>query len=275
MESQFLQAQKTENVSRLAGGIAHNFNNLFTAINGTAELASASLREGDPLLAHLQEIYRVGARAAEMTRELLAFSHEQVLKPEVLSLANLVADRRKLAKRLIGEDITLVVAPVKSEGRVKADPGQIEQVLMNLVINARDAMAAGGTLTIETQDVELGETNSAEGESVQPGSYVLLTASDMGVGTNEATRLRIFEPFFITKEQATGLGLSAVYGIVKQSGGGIAVDSVLERGTTFKIFLPRVAEVSHANQQTRPLLRRPQQRLKRSSSSTTRTEFAM
>ena len=250
LEAQFLQAQKMESVGRLAGGIAHDFNNLLTVINGMSELAAMDLREGDPLRADLQEIHRAGERATLLTRQLLAFSRKQVMKLEVLSLTTLVADLQRMLQRLIGENITLVVAAATSEGRVKADPGQIEQVIMNLVVNARDAMPGGGILTVETEDVEIDATLAAQCECDQPGPYVLLSVSDTGTGMDDVTRGRLFEPFFTTKEEGkgTGLGLATTYGIVKQSGGGISVESELGRGTTFRIYLPRVDEVVPASQ---------------------------
>ena len=247
LEAQFLQAQKMEVVGRLASGIAHDFNNLLTIINGTAELALTSMREDDPMRADCLQIHEAGDRAAKLTRQLLAFSRQQILKPEVLNLGTLVADLRGMLQRLIGEDIVLVVAGAKGAGSVMGDPGQIEQVVMNLAVNARDAMANGGTLTIETRDVDLDEADAAVHPSVRPGPHVLLAISDTGEGMDEVTRARIFEPFFTTKElgKGTGLGLSTVYGIVKQSGGSIWVNSELGKGTTFKIYLPRVAEVAH------------------------------
>ena len=247
LEAQFLQAQKMEVVGRLASGIAHDFNNLLTVINGTADLALTDLREGDPLRADLQQIGQAGQRAASLTRQLLAFSRQQIMKPDVLNLSTLVADLRGLLQRLIGEDVALVVMPAEDVGNVMADSVQIEQVVMNLAVNARDAMPDGGTLTIETRDVELDEAHAAEHPSVLPGPHVMLAISDTGAGMDEATRKKIFEPFFTTKGlgQGTGLGLSTVYGIVKQSGGSIWVSSELGKGSTFKIYLPRVEAVAH------------------------------
>lgn len=256
LQSQFLQAQKMESVGRLAGGIAHDFNNLLTVINGMAELASTNLKEGDPLHADLGEIRRAGERAAALTRQLLAFSRKQVMRPQVLSLSTLVADLRSLLQRIIGEDIMLVVAPTTSTSRVKADPGQIEQAIMNLVVNARDAMPNGGVLTIQTEDVEHCAACAAGMSSAYAGPYVLLSVSDTGTGMDDATRARLFEPFFTTKElgKGTGLGLATVYGIVEQSGGCTSVDTALGRGTTFKIYLPQVAEAAQAS---RPVVAAP------------------
>jgi PAS domain S-box-containing protein len=253
LRAQFLQAQKMESVGQLAAGIAHDFNNLLTVINGTADLASTALREGDPLRNDLEDIHRAGERAAALTRQLLAFSRKQIMKTDVLNLSTLVAALQSMLQRLVGEDIDLVVVPAKELGSVLADPGQIEQVILNLSVNARHAMPAGGTLTITTRDVELDEAFAARHPSVAPGPHVMLAVSDTGVGMNEATRMRIFEPFFTTKGpgKGTGLGLSTVYGIVKQSGGSIWVDSELGRGTTFTIYLPRLEQVAQPRQPTR------------------------
>ena len=255
LEAEFLQAQKMETVGRLAGGIAHDFNNLLTVINGTADLVWTKLQERDPLRADLQHIHRAGRRAAELTRQLLAFSRKQIMNPGILNLSTLVANLRSMIQRVIGEDIELLVVPATDLGSVRADPGQIEQVVLNLVVNARDAMPSGGTLTIETRDVELDEAFAAAHPSLHPGRHVLLAVRDTGVGMDEATCLRIFEPFFTTKDSAkgTGLGLSTAYGIVKQSGGTIWVDSERGRGTTFTIYLPRVEEVADTYQLDRTL----------------------
>jgi CheY-like chemotaxis protein len=204
------------------------------------------LKQGDPLHEDFQEVRRAAERAAGLTRQLLAFSRKQVLQPEVLDLNAVVASTEKMLRRLIRESVALVVAPGQDLGRVRADPGQVEQVLMNLAVNARDAMPHGGTLTITTANVELDEVYAAGHPTVQPGPYVGLSVRDTGVGMNAATLQRIFEPFFTTKEEGTGLGLSTVYGIVQQSGGHISVDSEPGVGTTFKIHLPRVEGVVRA-----------------------------
>jgi two-component system cell cycle sensor histidine kinase/response regulator CckA len=242
-EAQFRQSQKLEAVGQLAGGVAHDFNNLLTVIYGYTQLSMDKVPADNPLWKNLQEIRKAAERAASLTRQLLAFSRKQVLQPKVLCLNTVVYDLQKMLRRLIGEDIELRITLATDLGNVKADPGQIEQVIMNLAVNARDAMPLGGKLTIETENVHLEGENAKQHVAVN-GDYVMLVVTDTGSGMDEAIRKRIFEPFFTTKAmgKGTGLGLSTVYGIVKQSGGDIWAYSEPGHGTTFKIYLERVDE---------------------------------
>jgi signal transduction histidine kinase len=242
---QLRQSQKMDSIGQLAGGIAHDFNNLLTAITGYSDLALRKLPEDSLVRSHIESVKKAGLRAASLTSQLLAFSRKQVLLAKVLDLNHIVADTDKLLRRLIGENIDLVSLPHAQLGKVKADPGQVEQVIMNLVLNARDAMPRGGKITIETGHTYLDESYAGKHEATKPGHYVMLAVSDTGVGMDAQTRKQIFDPFFTTKEvgKGTGLGLSMVYGIVKQSGGNIWVYSELGKGTTFKVYLPRVDQV--------------------------------
>src|SRR6185369_4619880 len=244
LEEQLRQSQKMEAIGQLAGGVAHDFNNLLTAINGYSSLALQRIDENHPLRSYLEEIKKAGDRAANLTRQLLAFGRKQLLQPLTINLNDVVGDMIKLLKRLIGEHVQLVTVPGVNLKQIKADPGQLEQVLVNLVVNARDAMPRGGIVTIETANTVLDHTYASKHLDAIPGAYVMLAISDTGTGMDQKTQLRIFEPFFTTKakDKGTGLGLSTVYGIIKQSGGSIWVYSEVGKGTTFKVYLPLVEE---------------------------------
>jgi PAS domain S-box-containing protein len=255
-EAQLRQSQKMEAVGRLAGGIAHDFNNLLTVINGRSDLLLQRLNPRDPVHSSIEQIRKTSERATELTQQLLAFSRKQVLQPRVLDLTAVVSELAPLLRRLIGEDINLVVIPA-ARGRVKADRAGLEQVITNLVINSRDAMPAGGRLTIETADADLDAAFVGLHPGTQPGSYVALVVRDEGTGMSAEVQAQAFEPFFTTKEvgKGTGLGLSTVYGIVKQHSGHISVESVVGSGSTLSIYLPRVEAVSEAPSPPRPSLR--------------------
>jgi PAS domain S-box-containing protein len=241
IHQQFLASQKMEAVGRLAGGIAHDFNNVLTVINSYSGMVLEALPKGSPCRSDVEEISSAGRRAAELTRQLLAFSRRQVMRMEIVDLNRIVKDMEPMLKRLIGENILLATRIEPEIGRIKADPGQLEQVVMNLAVNARDAMPTGGKLTIETYNVDLDEEYAARHSEVSPGSYVMLSVTDTGCGMSRDTLERVFEPFFTTKEvgKGTGLGLSMVFGIVKQSGGHVWVYSEPGKGTTFKIYFSR------------------------------------
>ncbi len=250
LEEQFRQTQRMEAVGQLAGGVAHDFNNLLTVITGYCELLFRSLADRVPDLGRVREIHRAAARATSLTRQLLAFSRKQVLEPRVLNLDDVVQGMTAMLSRLLGEHVLLNTPRAPLLGHVKADPGQIEQVVMNLAINARDAMPDGGMLTIELADVELDAAPRGIDAALRSGPHVMLAVSDSGCGMDAATRARIFEPFFTTKEigKGTGLGLATVYGIVQQSDGAIQVESEPGRGATFRIYLPRVEPVAVAGE---------------------------
>ncbi|HEX3877672.1 MAG TPA: ATP-binding protein [Bryobacteraceae bacterium] len=242
LEEQLRQAQKMEAVGMLAGGVAHDFNNLLTIINGYSQLMLNNLPKNDPNRHFAEQIMKAGDRAAGLTNQLLAFSRRQVMQPKVLDLNHLVTGLSAMLRRLIGEDIDLRLTLRDDVGRVNADPGQIEQVLMNLVVNARDAMPRGGSLTVETANVALDDHYAGRHITIKPGPYVLLAVSDTGTGMDEATKNRLFEPFYTTKApgKGTGLGLSTVFGIVKQSGGSVEIYSEPGAGTSIKVYLPRI-----------------------------------
>jgi two-component system cell cycle sensor histidine kinase/response regulator CckA len=244
LEEQLRQAQKMEAVGMLAGGVAHDFNNLLTIITGYSQLILNNLKPNDANRNSAEQIMKASERAATLTSQLLAFSRRQVLQPKVLNVNRLIGGLSVMLRRLIGEDIDLRLDLREDVGQVSADPGQIEQVLMNLVVNARDAMPKGGTLTMETANVQIAGAFKGRYMSLKPGPYTLIAVSDSGTGMDEATLSRLFEPFFTTKGtgRGTGLGLSTVFGIVKQSGGGVEVYSVPNQGTSVKVYLPRIDE---------------------------------
>ena len=241
-QERYLQAQKLESIGRLAGGVAHDFNNLLTVINGYSDLAFQKLGEGVPLKLEIDQIRKAGARAADLTQQLLAFSRKQVIQPRPLDLNKVVAESEKMLRRLLGEDLELKTCLSASLGYVLADSGQIHQILMNLVVNARDAMPDGGELILETSNVEIDSTYVQEHPEAACGAYVLLAVTDSGTGMDEETSKHVFEPFFTTKgpSRGSGLGLATVYGIVKQSQGWIGLSTRPGKGTTFEIYLPRI-----------------------------------
>ena len=258
LEEQYQQAQKMEAIGRLAGGVAHDFNNLLTEILGHCELLLADLEPGDPRRADIAAIDQAGARGAGLTRQLLAFSRKQIIEPTVLDLNGVVTDMRAMLGRLIGEDVTIVLHLRPELGAVKADRGQMEQIVMNLALNARDAMPKGGILTIETANVELDQHYATMHLAVTPGPYVALSVTDTGSGITPEVQARLFEPFFTTKEpgKGTGLGLATVHGIVTQSGGSVDVYSEIDKGTVFKVYLPQ-ADAAEMVMAPAPLVSRP------------------
>ena len=245
LETRLAQIQRLEVTGRLAGGVAHDFNNILTAIIGFARFAKETVAADSPAIADIDQVLQAADRAAALTRQLLAFSRRQIMAPRVLDLNEIVQGLSKMLRRLIGEDIELITVLAPDLGRVQADPGHVEQVITNLVVNARDAMPEGGRLVIETANVTLDRQYAKRHPGSPPGRYVMLAVSDTGVGMTQEVKAHLFEPFFTTKEQGkgTGLGLSTVYGIVKQHGGAVWVYSEPGKGATFKIYLPRFESV--------------------------------
>ncbi len=253
MEEQLRLSQRMDALGRLAGGVAHDFNNLLTVILGNSDVVVDSLPPGHPAIQKLEIIRKAGVSAADLTRQLLAFGRQQLVQPRILDLTDTLQKMEVLLRRLIGENIELKILLDSSLGAIKADPGQIEQILLNLAVNARDAMPKGGRLTIEARNVEIDESYREEHPAAIPGPYILLAVTDAGCGMDRETQLRIFDPFFTTKElgKGTGLGLATVYGIVKQAGGYIWVYSEIAQGSVFKVYLPRVERAAEPGKRER------------------------
>ena len=251
--AQLLQAQKMESIGRLAGGVAHDFNNLLTVINGYSDLLLQHITPEDPIQEPISEIRKAGARAAALSRQLLVLSREQVVRQKVFDLNEVIGEVEKMLRGVLGEDIRIETSLSPSLGLIRADSGQFHQVLMNLIVNARDAMPGGGKISIETSNVDLDQAYTLQHPELAPGPYVLMTVSDDGLGMSEEVRSHLFEPFFTTKKQSegTGLGLATVYGIIKQAGGAIWAYSEPGAGATFKIYLPRVDEAMTAEGETK------------------------
>jgi two-component system, cell cycle sensor histidine kinase and response regulator CckA len=250
LEDQLMHAQKMEAVGRMAGGVAHDFNNMLTVISGYNRMILDELSPLDPLRGYAEEVLKAADRAGALTNQLLAFSRRQIMKPRVMNVNSVIEQTEKMLRRLIGEDIELKYALAMDAGNIRADPGHVEQAIMNLAVNARDAMPLGGRLTLETANVHLDETYTRTHMGVTPGDFVMVAVSDTGHGMDAETKRHIFEPFFTTKEKGkgTGLGLATVYGMIKQAGGDIWVYSEPHRGTTFKLYFPRVQEAVTENE---------------------------
>jgi nitrogen-specific signal transduction histidine kinase/CheY-like chemotaxis protein len=252
LEKKLLLSEKLEAIGKLSGGVAHDFNNLLNVILGYSEELQKRIPPDDPYREAIDEIQNAGKRAAALTQQLLAFSRRQVFEPQILDLKTVVVEAAKMLERLIGEDIKLEIVPVQQIGTVKADRCQIERVILNLAVNARDAMPEGGKITIEMADAELDGTTPGLNRNIAPGPYVMLKVTDTGCGMDAELQSHIFEPFFTTKAQGTGLGLATVYGVVKQSGGEILVESAPGKGTAFTIYLPRVLRCNEEIQEAAP-----------------------